>query len=129
MRKAMMAIAVGMLMAVTVSGMTRAGTQEAAVDSGALGLSRAGIETQFGQAETPIAVPGHPIYDETYGYETEEGTLFVSYREINGEEFASYVEFSWRGDGASEQVARTTVESLIPSDAELTEIYVAPPTS
>ena len=101
----------------------------ASLDSGALGLSRAEVEARFGRASAPIDVPGHPIYDETYAYEAEDGTLFVTYRDVNGEDLAVYVEFAWRGRGVNEQAARAAAESFLPSDAELTALFVAPPTS
>ena len=112
------------------SGVPGAGAQPAGpLDSGALGLARSEIEADFGRATEPIEVPGHPVYDETYANENEEGALFVTYRDVNGEEIAVFVEFAWRGTGASKQEARTVAENLLPADAELTELYVAPPTS
>ena len=33
------------------------------------------------------------------------------------------------GDGVTQQVARATVQKMLPSDARLTELYVAPPTT
>jgi hypothetical protein len=111
-------------------GILGAAAQPAAsLDSGALGLSRAEVEARFGRTPAPIDVPGHPIYDETYAYEAEEGTLFVTYREVNGQSLAVYVEFAWRGRGVSEPAAQAAAKSFLPSDAELTALYVAPPTS
>src|SRR5688572_15098015 len=110
-------------------GLSVALGQESSLESGALRLSKSEIEADFGTVEKPVVVPGHAIYDETFAYETQAGTLYVSYRDVNGEMTAVYVEFAWRGDGASEQAAREMVAHLIPADASLTELYVAPPTS
>ncbi len=112
------------------SSVLGAGAQpEASLDSGALGLTRDEIEVEWGRANTPIDVPGHPIYDETYAYPDENGTLFVTYRNLNGDDIAVYVEFAWSGDGATEQVAHAVGKRLLPADSEITELYVAPPTT
>ncbi len=109
------------------SSVLGAGAQpEASLDSGALGLTRDEIEVEWGRANTPIDVPGHPIYDETYAYPDENGTLFVTYRNLNGDDIAVYVEFAWSGDGATEQVAHAVGKRLLPADSEITELYVAP---
>jgi hypothetical protein len=110
-------------------GLSVALGQESSLESGALGLSKSEIEADFGTVEKPLVVPGHAIYDKTFAYETQAGTLYVSYRDVNGELTAVYVEFAWRGNGVSEQAARDMVAHLIPADASLTELYVAPPTS
>jgi hypothetical protein len=99
------------------------------LDSGALGSTRTRIEARFGHVSDPIDVPGHPIYDQTYAYETQAGTLYVSYRDINGEQIAVYLEFAWGGKGVSERDAQTLVTGLLPADAKLTELYIAPPTT
>jgi hypothetical protein len=109
-------------------GLSVALGQEASLDSGALGLTKVEIEADFGTVEKPITVPGHAIYDETFAYESQAGTVYVSYRDINGEMVAVYVEFVWRGDGVSEQDARDMIAHLIPADSTLTELYIAPPT-
>jgi len=102
--------------------------QAVSIDSGALGLFPSEIEAIFGPPSERVEVPD-PGYDDTWAYETEDGTLIVTYREINGEEIAIYLEFSWRGEGTGEIDARHLVESLLPADAELTELYTAPPTT
>ena len=70
---------------------------------------------------------GHYVH-EVYQYPAEEGTAYVAFQNVNEEEIAVYVEFAWRGDGATEQAARSLVESFLPTDAELTQLFVAPPT-
>ena len=115
------------LIVALVVGVQSAAAQPA-LASGALGVTRAEFEATFGRPSEEIDAPGHPIYDESYAHENEDGTLFVTYREINGEAIAVYLEFAWRGNGASAQAARAVAAGLLPTDAELTEIYVAPPT-
>ncbi|MDP9368535.1 MAG: hypothetical protein M3Q03_09720 [Chloroflexota bacterium] len=112
------------------SGVVVAGAQpEATLDSGVLGVTRAEIEAEWGRATKPIDVPGHPIYDETYAYPGKDGTLFVTYHDLNGEDVAVYIEFAWSGEGATEQGAQAVGKGLLPADSKLTEFYVAPPTS
>lgn len=112
------------------SGVLGADAQrEASLDSGALGLTRTEIEAEWGQATKAIDVPGHPIYDTTYAYPSKDGTLFVSYRDLNGDAIAVYVEFAWSGAGATEQAAQAIGKRLLPVDAQLTELYIAPPTT
>jgi hypothetical protein len=125
-RTLMMAV---VFLSVFIAAMTHvnAKTQQD-LESGALGLTRSQIEAKWGAATEPVEMPGHPIYESTYAYGSEEAMTYVSYRDINGEEVAVYVEFNWFGDGVTEAVARDTVESLLPADAVLTEIYVAPAT-
>jgi hypothetical protein len=99
-----------------------------ALASGALGLSRAQIEAMWGAATEPVEMPGRPMYDATYAYGSQAAMTYVSYREYNGEQLAVYVEYTWFGDGATQGVASATIEGLLPSDAALTELYVAPAT-
>jgi hypothetical protein len=119
------------VLAMTIAGFAPGASARQAVslDSGALGRFKSEIEADFGPSGSPIEVPGHPIYDETYAYETQAGTLFVSYRDINGETIATFVEFSWRTAGVDEATARSMVEQLIPADSELTGLYTSPPTT
>src|SRR5829696_1425988 len=84
---------------------------------------------ELGRIENPITVPGHPIYDETFAYVLGEATLFVTYRDTNGELSVVYAELAWAGDGVDEPAARAVVRSLLPDGGKLTELYVAPPTS
>ncbi|MDP9473270.1 MAG: hypothetical protein M3Q71_21840 [Chloroflexota bacterium] len=114
-----------------VSGVLTVGAQREAslASDGALGMPRTEIEAEWGQATEPIDVPGHPIYDETYAYPAKDGTLFVTYRDLNGDDIAVYVEFAWSGGGATEQSAQALTKRLLPADAAPTEFYVAPPTS
>ncbi len=120
-----------MLLALALaSGVLGAGAQpEVPLDSGVLGVTRAEIEAEWGRATKPIDIPGHPIYNETYAYAGKDGTLFVTYRELNGDEVAVYVEFAWSGEGATEQGAQAVGKRLLPADSKLTELYVAPPTA
>jgi hypothetical protein len=119
-------MALAMAFVTGVHGVTA--RQAVSIDSGALGLFPREVEAIFGPPAERIDVPD-PEYGDTWAYETEDGTLIVTYREINGEDIAIYVEFNWRGDGVGEVDARNLVESLLPADAELTELYTAPPTT
>ncbi len=111
-------------------GVLGAGAQgNASLNSGALGVPRAEIEAEWGRATKPIDVPGHPVYDETYAYPAKDGTLFVTYRNLNGVDTAVYIEFAWSGGGATEQGAHAVGKRLLPADSRLTELYVAPPTT
>ncbi|MCC6791571.1 MAG: hypothetical protein IT336_07805 [Thermomicrobiales bacterium] len=109
-------------------GMIEAGARAVTIDSGALGLPKSKIEAVFGPSGDPIEMPGHPIFDETYAYETEEGTLTVSYRDVDGVPTAVFIEFAWVGDGVGDAVASDLVDRCLPADATLTELYTAPPT-
>src|SRR5688500_10809741 len=74
--------------------------QEAGFSSGALGLTRAEIEAHWGEGER-VAVPGHPIYDETYAYAelTGQGWItYVWYMTFNNLEVAAYVEVAFGPD-------------------------------
>src|SRR5918998_103641 len=77
---ASVAVAAG---AVGLGRSTRA--QAAGFSSGALGLTRPDIEAQWGEGER-AAVPGHPIYDETYAYAAQGWTTYVWYMSFNGQE-------------------------------------------
>jgi len=122
-------VGLALLVATMASGVYGVGAQEAQGElGGVLGLPRLEVEARLGPSTEQVEMPGHPIYDETYAYEAEDATTYVSYRDINGVETAVYVELAWRGDGVDEQQAQRATESLIPADAELTELYVAPPT-
>lgn len=131
MHRTAMKLLAFVVLAMTIAGFaSSAGARQAAsLDSGALGRFKSEIEADFGPSGSPINVPGHPVYDETYAYETQAGTLYVSYRDINGETIATYVEFSWRTDGVDEAAALSMVEHLIPADSELIGLYTAPPTT
>jgi hypothetical protein len=126
-RRVVMVIGISAVVGGTTLGVGAQG--DGTLDSGAVGLTRAEIEADFGRSPEPIDVPGHPIYDQTYAYETQAGTLTVSYRSVNGEDLAVYVEFAWRGEGVPAHAARNLVEDFLPADAELTELYIAPPTA
>lgn len=118
-----------MLLAVVAIGAAGAhAASQQSLESGALGLTRPEVEARWGAATEQIEMRGHPVYDETYAYGAEEGMTYVSYRDVNGVQIAVYVEFVWFGDGVTEQVAAETIEDLLPADAELTEIYLAPST-
>ncbi len=131
MRNAAMKLVAGLsLMVLMASAAPETQAQgTSGLDSGALGRLKSEIEADFGPSGTAIEMPGHPVYDEPYAYLMQAGTLYVSYREINGEDVAVYVEFQWVGDGVDEATAHRFAASLLPSDAELTELYIAPPTS
>ena len=133
MRRMVLAIIVGVLAIAIGLGIAGAGAQQGALnetfETGVLGATRSEIEAEFGRVEKPITVPGHPIYDETFAYELGEATLFVTYRDVDGELTAVFAEFVWFGDGVSQPVARRVVQNLLPADADLTELYVAPPTT
>ena len=101
--------------------------QQAAFASGALGLTRQEIETRWGPGDR-VDMPGHPIYDETYAYAGQGWTYTVWYRSLNGDEIASYVEVSYGPDGVANVQAMELAESLLPDDAEYTEMFVAPAT-
>lgn len=121
-------ISLVLLVLVTASGVSSAGARAVTIDSGALGLPKSKIEAVFGPSGDPIETPGHPIFDETYAYETGEGTLTISYRDVDGVPTAVFIEFAWVGDGVGDAVARDLVGRFLPADATLTELYTAPPT-
>jgi hypothetical protein len=124
----MLAITLIALTAVTAGSVRVNAAVQPDLKSGALGLTRAQIEAEWGAATEPVAMPGRPVHDTTYAYGSEAAMTYVSFREINGEEIAVYVELTWFGDGVTGEVASTTIERLLPSDAVLTELYVAPAT-
>ncbi len=99
-----------------------------ALDSEALGLTRDQLEEIWGAATEPVDVPGQPGTDEMFLYGAEDAMTYVSYRELNGEQIAVFVELAWLGDGVSQQVSTQTIERLLPADAILTELYIAPAT-
>jgi hypothetical protein len=133
MRRLVLAIIVSMLAIAIGLGIAAAGAQQRPrsehFETGVLGATRGEIEAEYGRVEKPITVPGHPIYDETFAYELDEATLYVTYRDVNDELTAVYAELAWEGDGIDEPAARAVVQNLLPVDAKLTELYVAPPTS
>src|SRR5215213_3126920 len=106
MWRMVLAIIVGVLASVIGLGIAAAGAQQGprneSFETGVLGATRAEIEAEFGRGEKPITVPGHPIYDDTFAYELGEATLYVTYRDVNGELIAVYAEFTWAGDGVDE---------------------------
>src|SRR5215213_2946928 len=111
--------------AVGVSRSVRA--QEAGFSSGALGLTRAEIEVQWGQGEI-VDVPGHPIYDETYAYAGQGWTTYVWYVSFNELEVAAYVEVAYDSEGVSPVQARDLAQGYLPADAEFSELFIAPAT-
>ena len=102
---------------------------QTSLDSGALGLSRADFEAEWGRGDGPFDGTGHyfDAYD-IYSYGTQHGTLHVAYQDANDQEIAVYLEFAWGGDGATTRESRAIVDGLIPADARLTDVYTAPPT-
>jgi hypothetical protein len=106
MRRTLFTLALGLMLVAIGIGIIRAGAQEGAFESGALGPTRSEIEAEFGRIENPITVPGHPIYNEVFAYELGDATLYVTYRDFNGELNAVYAEFEWAGDGVDEPAAR-----------------------
>ena len=111
-----------------VAGFNRSVQAEAAgFSSGALGLTRAEIEVQWGQGEI-VDVPGHPIYDETYAYAGQGWTTYVWYMSFNELEVAAYVEVVYGSNGVSPVQARDLAQSYLPADAEFSELFIAPAT-
>lgn len=101
--------------------------QEAEFSSGALGLTRSAIDAQWGAGER-VAVPGHPIYDETYAYAAQGWTTYVWYMSFNDQEVAAYVEVAYGPEGVSPVQAHDTAMAYLPADAEFSELFVAPAT-
>lgn len=97
------------------------------LDSGALGLTREQFVAQWGPLGDQVEVPGHYL-NPMYAVAAAEGSAYVAFQTINGQEIATFVEIAWEGDGAPEFETRKLVRSLIPHDARLTELYTAPPT-
>ena len=97
-------------------------------DAGVLGQPRSEVEARFGPPTEQVEMSGRPIYDETYAYEAEDATIYISYRDANGVQVAAYIELDWRGDGVDKTRAQEAVASLLPPDAKRTELYTAPPT-
>lgn len=102
--------------------------QELSIDSGAIGLTRAELESIWQLDPDPVEVPGSPVWDQTFAiiggqYAENYVTLF------GDQQLVYYVEVNNLPPGGSELVnIIEEVEYLIPSDAELTEAYIAPPT-
>ncbi|MGH2531115.1 MAG: hypothetical protein ACRDJW_02300 [Thermomicrobiales bacterium] len=120
--------ATAVLLAVAAAGAPAARANQAgSLDSGALGLTRAEIEAQWGPGEQ-VDVPGHPIYDEMYAYAGQSEIYYAWFVVANGEDVARYVEVAWGEEGIPSQDARALAEGLLPADAEYTETYIAPPT-
>ena len=101
--------------------------QEAEFSSGALGLTRAEIEAQWAAGER-VAVPGHPIYDETYAYAAQGWPTYVWYMSFNDQEVADYVEVAYGPEGISPVQARDTAKAYLPADAAFSELFIAPAT-
>lgn len=124
--------AVTAVLAVTVVALggvtTLAASNQQQVESDALGLTRDQLETIWGPAIEAVVMPGQPVTDEMFRYEVVDVMINVAYRDVNGEQIAIYVELYWLGDGVSQAVATETIERLLPADASMTELYVAPPT-
>lgn len=52
----------------------------------------------------------------------------VWYREVNGDAYAASIEIDFIGDTLDASEARQHAERFMPTDAEFTELYVAPAT-
>jgi hypothetical protein len=57
MRRTLFTLALGLMLVAIGIGIIRAGAQEGAFESGALGPTRSEIEAEFGRIENPITVP------------------------------------------------------------------------
>jgi hypothetical protein len=120
-------LAVVWLLALTLLGPVAGLAQNGQLASGALGLTRAEIEAQWGQGVGPFAGPGayFTIY-EMYSYYSQRGTYHVGYQDTNGQQIAVYLEINLPG-GLSEREAQALATGYLPADAERTETYTAPP--
>ena len=114
------------VMAASGPGVRTADAQ--ALESEALGLTRTEFEAAWGPATEQVEMPGQYGSDELFLHGAEDAMIYVSYREFNSEQIVIYVELNWLGDGVSEDLARETIERLLPGDATLTELYTSPPT-
>lgn len=113
--------------ALGIGGVSAAATPAAGLDSGAIGLTRVQFEATYGAPTKTATVPGLAS-DETYAYGTQAGMIYVTYRDLNGEQVAVAVEFAWGGNGVTEAAAAKTLAAFLPSDAKLSERYVMPAT-
>ncbi len=96
-------------------------------ESGALGLSQVAFIDRWGPIGEPVEVAGHYLRD-MYMVGTQAGILHVAFGDVAGGPVALYVEFAWHEDGAPEADTTDLIEGLLPADADLTELYIAPPT-
>jgi hypothetical protein len=108
-------------------GRMTAAQTPSAFESGGLGLTRAQFEETFGPGEL-VEMPGHPIYDSTYSYGTQLGMVYAWYLDMNGESYVSYIEIDFASDKLDASEARQRAESLMPTDATFSELYIAPST-
>ncbi|MDQ3657788.1 MAG: hypothetical protein M3457_22275 [Chloroflexota bacterium] len=116
------------LVLVLVVGLAGGLAQQGGLSSGALGLTRAEIDEQWGQGVGPFAGPGFyfNVY-EMYTYYSQRGNYHVAYQDVNGRDIAVYLEVDLPG-GMSEREARVMTAGYLPVDAQLTDVYTAPPT-
>lgn len=98
------------------------------LDSGALGLTRAEIEENWGAGVGPFESPGgyFNIY-EMYTYYSQRGNYHVAYQDTNSRELAIYLEIALPG-GMSEREAQALAVGYLPADVRQTDVYTAPPT-
>ena len=71
-RNLMLAIILMALTVVTARPARANAAVQPDLDSGALGLTRAQIEAEWGAATEPVVMPGRPMHDTTYAYGSEE---------------------------------------------------------
>lgn len=115
------------LLLLLVAGPGAGLAQEQTLASGALGLTRAEIDANWGAGVGPFAGPGtyFNVY-EMYSYYSQRGTYHVGYQETNGRQIAVYLEINLPG-GMSEREAQAMTTGYLPGDAQVTEVYTAPP--
>jgi hypothetical protein len=68
------------------------------------------------------------IDGDLYEYGTQMGMLYVSFRAINDDFYASYIEFAFGGNGLTYDRVEPIVREMMPGDARATGSYLAPAT-
>jgi hypothetical protein len=109
---------------------TPAIARQVALDSGGIGLTRAECDALMSLDDAPVAVPGHAIWDETYATVGEQyAANYVSFFDVGGEPVCVYFEDNnFPEDGLDTPSVRERLAYRMPSDAELTDLAIAPPT-